>query len=527
MRMPDDPKPRVRPIGDDPSQLSSRPLSIAGAVLLAIIASTALFLSTSADDMRPPPTLPLALPTTSTTSAFAFLDAPAPPPGTPTNAFDISERTARLLDSSNAVWEAAPGVNGEFAAVIGTPAGTDLIRVVRNGATLLLQGMAGATSVSFDRSGQLMAYIADLPTTSRSTLYIDSLPVAETRSFAWHMTRPGRIAWLAVGSPSQLCWSDIDEIDVILPSPRCVDGPAVGFQLVGFDDEGFIAFDGVGRSVIRLDGEGHTTASMTGDDVVLGPSNMLIVVDRGTGTSGETTFTVAGRDLTAPSRLDWAPPNATGTPTVAAWSPSVAYPEIAFMTWDEDHYQLQVYDLEGRLNHAVDLEGRVLGLEWDSTGRYLLIPGTLETFHILYIFDASEDRQILATMPFAGSLNEAVLVTPTECLDADHVVEAHSSILPNSVTLSPAQMVTSRDAFLLAFTFVSARIIGGSSDGQVATWALPGFTPATNGLNMPIHIVAVNEAAASLGLDNTELPINLDWMTVDGALDSQYCLATP
>jgi hypothetical protein len=118
------------------------------------------------------------------------------------------------------------------------------------------------------------------------------------------------------------------------------------------------------------------------------------------------------------------------------------------------------------------------------------------------------------------------LVTPTYCIDADRIVAAWSRQLPNGVTLWPAQMVASRDAYLLQFTFVSARIVGGNFDGENATWALPAFLP--DGETIPTHVMAVNEAAAALGVDNTALPdINADWMQVHGVLDSQYCLATP
>ena len=523
----DDPSPKVRPFGEETQPTPSRSLTIAGATLAVIVAASAFFISTSPDETPPLPTLPQAsLATTSTTEPTAS-NAPSVPPLPLTRAdlndLEVGERIGQLLDSTIAVWDAVPEAHGDLVAVIGSPAGTDLIRVGNDGAILLLERPNRAESVAFDRSGQLMAYIGDSPNTD-SALYVESFSIAEAYSFSWHATVPGRIAWLEHG-PERLCWADLPEPES-LTALSCIRGLAFGTELVAFDDYGFITIDRAGRSIERLRPDGQRVASVAGDDIVLGPSERLLVIDRGVDTTDETTFTVISRDFTDPVRLDWAPSDPAGTPIVAAWSPSVVYPEIAFLIWAEDHHQLQVYDLEGHLNHTVDLEGRVWGLEWDSTGRYLLIPGTLDTIHLLYIYDTYEERQVLTNVPFGGWVEEAELVTPTDCLDADRIVAAWSRRLPNGVTLWPAQMVVSRDAYLLPFTFVSARITGGNFDGENATWALPVFVPDAE--TLPTNIMAVNEAAAALGIDNTALPdINADWMEIHGALDSQYCLDSP
>ncbi len=530
----DDPTPKVRPIGEETQPAASRSLTIAGAIFVAIVASSAFFLSSGPDEVPPLPSLPTAsLPTTPNPTTSIAADALPWSPFPSSDDFDISERTARLLDGSIAVWDAVPETEGDLAAVIGSPAGTDLIRVGSDGDILLVESRNGASGVAFDRSGQLLAYTARSQIVDGPVLYVESFSFAEADSFAWHTTVPGRIAWLAFAPDAQLCWADIVELGAF-PTANCAPGPERGSELVAFDDHGFIVIDRVGRSIVRLDRDGQRVASMAGDHIVLGPHDRVTVVDSELGIGNEVMFTVSNQDFTDPQRLDWAPFSASTTPAVAAWSPSVAYPEIAFLTWNEDHYELEVYDVDGRLNHAVDLGGRVWGLEWDSTGRYLLIPGTVDTVipgtvittHLLYIYDTFEERQVLTNVPMGGWVNEAVLVTPTECLDADRIVTAWSRQLPNGVTLWPAQMVASRDANLLQFTFVSARIVGGNYDGENATWALPGFVPDDE--TIPTQVMAVNEAAASLGVDNTALPdINVDWTQVHGVFDSQYCLATP
>ncbi len=144
-----------------------------------------------------------------------------------------------------------------------------------------------------------------------------------------------------------------------MSTAHCIPGLEFGSELVAFDDYGFIAIDRAGRSIELLRQDGQPVASVAEDDIVLGSSNKLLVIDHGTGANDETAFTVTDRDFAVPHRLNWAPSGDAGTPVVAtAWSPSVAYPEIAFLTCNEDRYQLQIYDLEGRLNHAVD-PGRI------------------------------------------------------------------------------------------------------------------------------------------------------------------------
>ncbi|MDH5502829.1 MAG: hypothetical protein OEY98_02245 [Acidimicrobiia bacterium] len=520
----DDSTPKVRPLGEDTPPTPSRSLPIAGAIFVAIVASSAFFLSNGPNDVPPLPRSPLvSLPTTTITTASTEAAPPPPSLFPSSDDLEINERTAQLLDGSMAIWDAVPEARGDLVALIGGPTGTDLIRVGSDGSVLLFEKLNRASDVAFDRSGRLLAYTADSRIVNGPVLYVESVSIAEADSFAWHTAVPGRIAWLAPGSDAQLCWADIVEPGEF-PTANCASGPGFGFQLVAFDDEGFIFIDRAGQSIVRLGQDRQRVAGMAGDHVMPGPRDRLTVVDGGSG--AEVMFTVDGRDFTNPQRLDWAPFSASTTPAVAAWSPSMVYPEIAFLTWNEDHYELQVYDLDGRLNHAVDIAGMPGGLEWDSTGRYLLIPGTVNNAHHLYIYDTFEERQLLADVPMGGWINEAVLVTPTQCTDADRIVSAWARQLPNGVTLWPAQMVLSRDAYLLGFTFVSARVIGGNFDGETATWALPSFVPDNEAL--PVSIMAVNETAAALGVDNTALPDpDSDWIGVHGVLDSQHCLTNP
>jgi hypothetical protein len=122
--------------------------------------------------------------------------------------------------------------------------------------------------------------------------------------------------------------------------------------------------------------------------------------------------------------------------------------------------------------------------------------------------------------------------TPTGgCEDASWVVATFTSRLPEGTHLEQPQMLLSRDPLLESWYFISARIVGGPEDGQVATWAFPKLDP-TERTQLPANMaqlaVPANQAAASLGFGMTTLnPTDYgvaDWMQLDGALASQQCL---
>jgi hypothetical protein len=305
--------------------------------------------------------------------------------------------------------------------------------------------------------------------------------------------------------------------------------PGSGSQLVGFDSSGFLVVDYASRTVARLDATGRQVRSLPGTNALIGPDGQVLIVDQRPDAS-ESFFSLADPDLIEGVDLDWAPRNASGEYGFVAWSPVGHPPELAFLVYDEGErlQQLQRWDLDGTARRAVDLSGRVWHVAWDSTGRYLLFPGVLdETDHVLQVYDTFSEA--LVDLHFDNWIQDANLVTEAGCEDAAHVVAAFSERLPAGVSFETPKMVLSRDASLESWYFSSARIVGGGFDGELASWAHPGFDgTSVDTTNTPNLSVPINEAASSLGfgmtsLDPTDYGVT-DWLQLDGALDSQQCV---
>jgi hypothetical protein len=87
-------------------------------------------------------------------------------------------------------------------------------------------------------------------------------------------------------------------------------------------------------------------------------------------------------------------------------------------------------------------------------------------------------------------------------------------------------MVKSRDAYLRSHYFVSAVILGGPDDGQMASWALPGLSGSINPTDAPSSETPINEATARLGLTLPSVGsgyTTAEWLQFDGVLASQRC----
>jgi hypothetical protein len=299
--------------------------------------------------------------------------------------------------------------------------------------------------------------------------------------------------------------------------------------LAGFDATGFLVVDYTDGSVSRLDAAGQTLRSVAGTDAVIGPDGQILVVDQDRSGS-DVRFSLAAPDLATVTDLDWAPQNASGEYGFVAWNPTVHPRELAFLTWDDEtrRYQLQRWTIDGTPRRTVNLSGRVWDVTWDSTGRYLLAPGILdERDSVLHVFDTFSGH--LVYVHYDNWIQDAELVTPAACEDAQHVAAAFSERLPDGVTLTTPQMILSRDANLNSWYFMTARIEGGSFDGELATWAYPGFDGRTvDPTNTPNLVLPANDGATSLGLGMTTLdPTNYgvgNWLQLDGATASQHCL---
>ena len=520
---------QIRPLHEPPPEPETTRRSVIGVVALAVVAFGAIVVSTGSDPSPtagtvPPPIQPVI---TST--------LPIEPPATsvPLNALAMIEAAteAALVAHGLAIWDLLPEATGVFVATTGGTSGTDLVWSTRDRVEVFTDTPAFFETMAFDASGQQFARIGDSPGTYGAGLHLGTKPsdpiIDNARSFAWHATVPGRIAWVVPGV-DELCWADVKEAGGLTPA-TCV--PGRDGQLFGFDDDGFLLNDHVGRTIWLLDLAGRVLASVTGDDALMGPDGRILIVSRDF-LRQETVFTVTDRNLTNPERLDWAPPNATGAPVIAAWSPLLSEQRLAFLVWEDDAFHLQVWSTDGEFIDSVDLDGRVWGIDWDSTGRYILVPGEVNfavadpTAYVVYAYDTFTFS--LVTLSFDGWVQQALLVTPSVCETASHVAAAFSSSLPTGVELGTAQMVKSRDANLESWYFMSATINTGRDAGAIATWAMPGFAGGIDSVNTPNLAVPINDAATQLefgliSLDPTNYLVS-DWIQLDGAHASQDCV---
>jgi hypothetical protein len=117
------------------------------------------------------------------------------------------------------------------------------------------------------------------------------------------------------------------------------------------------------------------------------------------------------------------------------------------------------------------------------------------------------------------------------CQPADDIAETyHGRLEGTGATLSEAWMAPSSHGHLESWYFVSALVSGGAHDGQVATWALPGFTPgvSVDSTNTPSLSFPINEVSQSFNFgDRRFTPEDYgvsDWFDLDGAIASQRCV---
>ena len=454
---------------------------------------------------------------------------------TTTSPLAPASSTTTVLAAGQTLSDLLPDTKGVLIAAITSGAGLELVvwpPTTPSGSSEI--PILSGPVLEFDASGQKMAFLGPSATTEGLTLYVGSpASWAKARvavsSFRWHVTWWGRIAWMESGNPEQLCWADADPVGGRFSTSTCVTGS--GDELVGFDSNGFLVVDHDQRIVLRVDDSGRQVGSLPGSDALISRDGQVLVIDRDRD-GREASFSLADPDLTNAVELDWAPQGASGEYGFVALSPSAHGPEVAFLVVpnEERRYQLQLWTFDGTLKQTVNLSGRVWDVEWDSTGRYLLVPGKLdESDHVLQVYDTF--TQGLVFLPYDNWIQDAQLVTPAVCENAAHVTAAFADHLPPDVTLGTARMVLSRDANLESWYFMSARVVGGPFDGELASWAHTGFDGRNvDTTNTPGLAVPINEAANYLGFGMTSLEpasYGVDhWLQLDGALASQQCVQT-
>ena len=519
---------RVRPLAPTDSP-GPRGRSSTLGVALAVVAGIAAFMFLFGSDADSEPdaqsaATALAVPEISTGASDQLTTTSPPAPASSTTAVLGAEQTLSDL---------LPDTEGVLIAVITSQAGLELVRwppatPSRSSEIPMLSGPV----LEFDASGLQMAFLGTSATAKGPALYLGR-PVSwaparvGVSSFKWHATWRGRIGWMELGESRRLCWADADPVGARLSASFCV--ASSGDELVGFDSSGFLVVDHDEGIVLRLDDSGQQVGSLPGSDALINRDGQVLIIDRNPD-GREASFTLADPDLTNAVELDWAPPSASGEYGFVALSPSNHPPEVAFLVVpdEERRYELQLWTLDGTLERTVNLSGRVWDVEWDSTGRYLLAPGIVgERGHVLQVYDTF--AQELLFLPYDNWIQDAQLVTPAVCENAAHVTAAFVDHLPPDVTLGTARMVLSRDADLESWYFMSARVVGGPFDGELASWAHPGFDGRNvDTTNTPGLAVPINEAAKYMGFGMTSLEpagygVNY-WLQLDGALASQQCV---
>lgn len=142
------------------------------------------------------------------------------------------------------------------------------------------------------------------------------------------------------------------------------------------------------------------------------------------------------------------------------------------------------------------------------------------------------DGRVWGQEPSPGeSPGEGSIIGLRTCRPADDVAATYQGRLEGTgVTLSEAWMAPLHDDYLESWYFVSALVSGGSHDGQVATWAIPGFTPGVtvDSTNTPNLSFPANEVSQSFDFgDRRFTPEDYgvsDWLDLDGAIASQRCV---
>ena len=115
------------------------------------------------------------------------------------------------------------------------------------------------------------------------------------------------------------------------------------------------------------------------------------------------------------------------------------------------------------------------------------------------------------------------------CRSAAEIESAFQSrFVGTGVMLSNAWMTPSHDQSLDSWWFVSARVSGGASDGQIATWALPEYPGVADENNTPGLSIPANSVAELFGFGERRFtPEDYgveDWLDFDGGIGSQRCV---
>jgi hypothetical protein len=452
-----------------------------------------------------------------------------PVPVTTTLAIVVGEPTSTTssLQSSTITTMGGPGlddllpeVHGKLVTAVAGELGPRLVTwPVGSEQTAHDIPMTTGPFLDFDVSGMRLAFLG--PSASEGdALYTGTIdewrPLATgATSFRWHSNRPASLAWTELYG--DLCYADLDLEARVASGQTCHEG--IPGALVGYDDLGFLLVDG--QEVIRFDLTGTEIGRAAGTGADIGPEGSVLISDRRP--DGTTGFSVAPPDLASSDSLDWAPEATAGEYGLVAWSPHDPG-QLAFLTMSGGgRYGIDRWRIDGSRLNSIQVGARLWDVSWDDTGRYLLASGESDTGNgLVYVFDTFTNGQTF--LPFSNRVQDAQLVVESECREAGFLRDDWPpGRLPAGVQATGYQMVLSRNAELESWYFISARLQGGDYDGEIATWALPGYPGEGEYVLSPIP---VNTAAGGSGPTAPEAVAYgvTDWMDLDGAVISQWCV---
>ena len=382
--------------------------------------------------------------------------------------------------------------------------------------------------LEFDESGELAAWLGS----SQEAVFMGD-PVAgrwlaaEASSFRWHATVGRRIAWLVPGPEGEICRFLVEELAQptadLRSGAQCV--PGAGEQLLVYDEDGFVVFDGTLGEVVRLDFRGERRAAVRASNAIKCSAGGILLAAT---SDGGVTFMLAGPDLSAPETLDWAPRDVAGEYGFVACSPAAIDPKVAFLRSIDGEPVLEVYGLDGSLRAAVPVTNRVWDVTWDDTGRFVLLPGTLDESplgHAVQVYDTVTHD--MRKVPADDWIHDGAMVTPRPCVRAGETAAIYQRRLPDGVELADSWMVRSREPGF-GFTFVSARVVGGANDGEVATWFVYGVAGTPDPGNTPTASVPMDDVARSFRFgDHAITPDEYgltSWFDLDGAASARACV---
>lgn len=454
--------------------------------------------------------------TTTTSSNLVVAPPDTSPPTSSTTAPPVDPPPPTPLT------ELLPGADGELVSVVTTATGTHRLLTQSDfGATVGMPPMPDRPTLEFDTSDLRLAFLGASSMPEGNPLYVGRplswQPIAsQVSSFAWHTSVPGRLGWMEFGQG--LCAADVHVNGAFVTEPVC--DPEVAGELVGFDDHGALLI--TGTEVTRV-ADGEEVGRVPGMSALPAPDGRVLITSFSPAERG-VVFDLASPDLKEVDRLDWAPADALGLYGFVAWSPRVTAPELAFLVrQDAERHQIQRWDLDGNLLNSLNLGSEAWEITWDRSGRFLLAPGLSNGQHFVHVYDLSTNE--LTYLPFDHWVEDTHLVIPAFCEDASGLVDHWQETVSDGVTVVDMWMVSSRDSGLVSWRFVSGRLIGGARDGEIATWAIPDYP----GEGPPPRAIPANEPAMDPPRDPTRLDLGTygieDWMLVDGAGISQWCLA--